>query len=260
MFKNIKDYVKQEKDRLSNFAQGRLLILQVGNEEASNRYVRNKCRDCAEVGIAAEVMRFEEGATDEVIAAIEKCGDGFTGIMLQLPAKGVDVERVVAAIPAEKDVDGMKVGSKFVPCTARGIMDYLRYCGFDFEGKNVLVIGRSEIVGKPVAAEMLKENATVTIAHSKTRRLGDYVSRADLIVCAVGKPKFLNCYAVRCPVVDVGINVVAAEAPSTEEVVAAEKIVGDCYNTENREVTPVPGGVGLLTRLALLKNVSGELI
>jgi methylenetetrahydrofolate dehydrogenase (NADP+)/methenyltetrahydrofolate cyclohydrolase len=122
-------------------------------------------------------------------------------------------------------------------------MDYLEYCQFDLSGKNVVIIGRSNIVGKPLAKLMTDKDATVTLCHSKTKRIHKHIENADLVVSAVGRPRFLNCYPIHVPVIDVGINFVDG------------KMCGDCYNTEFRDVTPVPGGVGLLTRLALLDNV-----
>ena len=149
------------------------------------------------------------------------------------------------AIDPLKDVDGFHPMSKFAACTPKGIMDYLTFgCDFDFCGKHAVVIGRSDIVGKPIAKMLTEKNATVTLCHSKTKNISKFVNGADLIVCAVGKAKFLNCYAIHCPVIDVGIN-----------FDSEGKLVGDCFNTENRDVTPVPGGVGLLTRVALLENV-----
>lgn len=123
-------------------------------------------------------------------------------------------------------------------------MKYLEYCDWDPTGKDVTIIGRSDIVGKPLTKLMTDADATVTLCHSKTRNIDRYVVGADLIVSAVGKRKFLNCYAIHIPVIDVGINF--------DE---NGKLCGDCYNTENRDVTPVPGGVGLMTRCMLLENV-----
>jgi methylenetetrahydrofolate dehydrogenase (NADP+)/methenyltetrahydrofolate cyclohydrolase len=122
-------------------------------------------------------------------------------------------------------------------------MDYLEYCGFDLCGKDVVIIGRSEIVGKPLARMMTDADATVTLCHSKSY-LEPHIKNADLIVCAVGKPQFLDCSKINVPVIDVGINF--------DE---NGKLCGDCYNSEGRDITPVPGGVGLLTRCALLDNV-----
>lgn len=156
----------------------------------------------------------------------------------------ISAEKVKLAIAPEKDVDGFHPMSKFQACTPKGIIDYLDMCRFRFTGSNVLVIGRSDIVGRPLAKMLLDRDATVTVCHSKTKDLWRHIEMADLIICAVGKAKFLNCYAIHVPVIDVGINF-------NEN----GKLVGDCYNTENREITPVPGGVGLLTRVALLENV-----
>ena len=117
-------------------------------------------------------------------------------------------------------------------------------CRFSLARKNATVIGRSDIVGKPLAEMLTDLDATVTLCHSKTKNIYNHIQTADIIFCAVGKAKFLNCYPIHVPVIDVGINF-------NED----GKLVGDCYNTEGRDVTPVPGGVGLLTRLALLENV-----
>jgi methylenetetrahydrofolate dehydrogenase (NADP+)/methenyltetrahydrofolate cyclohydrolase len=123
-------------------------------------------------------------------------------------------------------------------------MKYLEYCGWVSIGKNVTIIGRSDIVGKPMAQLLTDADATVTLCHSKTRNLHQHLTHADLIVCAVGKAKFLDCRIINAPVIDVGINF--------DE---NGKLCGDCYNTENADVTPVPGGVGLMTRCMLLENV-----
>ena len=254
MFKDIKEYVKEEKAKIKEAIdrkryQPKLLIMQVGDNEASNRYVRNKMRDCAEVGIFAETRKFPDVFNFSFLgltSAIVDKQDDYDGVMVQLPLPGYDpaqVNHVLNAIDPDKDVDGLGKHTDITPCTARGIMDYLHYCEYDFTGKHVVVIGRSELVGRPLAKLLIDADATVTLCHSKTKNLFDYISGADLIICAVGKANFLNCYPIHCPVVDVGTNFVDG------------KLVGDCFNTENREVTPVPGGVGLLTRLALLKNI-----
>lgn len=254
MFKDIKEYVESEKKKIAEAIQKsgkepQIMIMQVGDNEASNRYVRNKIRDCAEVGISAELRKFPDvfglGFLG-ISSVIVNNENDYDAIMVQLPLLNFDkaeTEYVLTSIPKEKDVDGLISGSKFIPCTARGIMDYLNHCGYDFVSKHVVVIGRSNLVGRPLAKLLVDADATVTLCHSKTKNLFDYTSTADLIICAVGKPNFLNCYPLHCPVIDVGTNIVEG------------KLVGDCFNIENKEVTPVPGGVGLLTRLALLKNI-----
>ena len=171
----------------------------------------------------------------------------YDGVIVQLPLPPhIRSSIATAAIDPQKDVDGFRNDSQFIPATPKGIMDYLDWCEFDVEGKFVVVIGRSEIVGKPMAKLLLEKNATVAVCHSHTAQddMGILLATADLVVCAVGKAEFLDCYRTTAPVIDVGINF--------DE---NGKLVGDCYNTEGRDVTPVPGGVGLLTRVALLENV-----
>lgn len=180
-----------------------------------------------------------------MIEEINLIQEHYDGVIIQLPLpQHIRLENATVALDKEKDVDGFKYDSKFIPATSKGIIDYLEYCEFPIGGADVVIIGRSNIVGKPLFDEMVHRDATVTLCHSKTKNIDKYISKADLIVCAVGKEKFLNCYSIYCPVIDVGINF--------DE---NGKLCGDCYNIEARDVTPVPGGVGLLTRCALLENV-----
>lgn len=251
VLKDIKEYVvklkEQFKARILTLKETpKLAIVQVGNVEASNRYVKNKVKDCDEVGITAHVYAFPENITEiELVEEVHNLNDFYDGIIVQLPLpQHIRPSVATAAIDSSKDVDGFKLDSWHKPATPKGIMDYLQYCEFDLTGKNVVIIGRSEIVGKPLAKLMTDADATVTLCHSKTKNLSLHLSNADLIVCAVGKAKFLNCYPIHVPVIDVGINF-------NEN----GKLCGDCFNIENRDVTPVPGGVGLLTRCALLDNV-----
>ena len=225
-----------------------LSIYQVGDNEASNRYVRNKLKDCAEVGIEAELKKFPEDATTkELLKAI--VNDAADGIIVQLPLpKQIDVAMLTAVLPVEKDVDGFKNGSLFMCCTPGGIIKYLEDCGFCFEGSNAVIVGRSSIVGKPMARYLLDRNCTVTICHSLTKKsyLFDLLNWADLVVCAVGKNGIIRTSQAdpRTVIIDVGINF--------DE---NGKLVGDVINDTNSErVTPVPGGVGLLTRCQLLAN------
>lgn len=250
ILKDIKEYTKELKEdlrrRIDFNNQPQLAIVQVGDVESSNRYVKNKIKDCEEVGIIAHRYWFKEDISEvELLDEVKLLQEHYDGIIVQLPLpQHIRPEAVTAAIDKEKDVDGFKYDSEFIPATPKGIFDYLDYCGFAWEGAHVVVIGRSDIVGKPVAQGATDRNATVTLCHSKTKGLEQYLHNADLIVCAVGKAKFLNCYSIYCPVIDVGINF--------DE---NGKLCGDCYNTEGRDVSPVPGGVGLLTRCALLENV-----
>jgi methylenetetrahydrofolate dehydrogenase (NADP+)/methenyltetrahydrofolate cyclohydrolase len=251
ILKDIKEYraaaIEKLKDKVSQMEiKPSLAIIQVGDNEASNRYVRNKIRDCESVDIDGRIFKFSEDVLESTLLdQIKEIQKDYDSIIVQLPLpKHISVEKVTAAIDPSKDVDGFTANSKFTPCTPGGIMKYLEYCGWDPIGKNVVIIGRSDIVGKPMAKLMTDADATVTLCHSRTKNLWKYIEAADLIICAVGKKEFLNCYSIHVPVIDVGINF-------TNE----GKLVGDCFNTENRDVTPVPGGVGLLTRLALLENV-----
>lgn len=248
MLKNIKEYVKFEKAELKKKIIGyerkpALLIVQTGDNEASNRYVRNKVKDCVEVGIAADVLKmnnFKEGVDD---LKLNQLMDYYNGVIFQLPSAIPEIEKM---IPPNKDVDGF-VNKGIIPCTARGIMDYLAYCGMtDFSGKNILIINRSEIVGRPLIKEFLDKNGTVSIAHSKTANLKEHIKGADIIVTAVGIPNFITKDMIRenQMVIDVGIS-----------FDAEGRIVGDCERGMGENVTPVPGGVGLLTRVALLKNI-----
>lgn len=253
MLPNIKEYTQNAKVKLKEQIEyffgnnpPSLAIIQVGAIEASNRYIRNKIKDCQEVGINAHHYAYEEEITeDEFLLEVKDLCEHYNGVIVQLPLPDhIDAKKVAAAIDPMKDVDGFHPLSPYKPATPLGIMNYLQDSGIELEGKHVVIIGRSEIVGKPLAAMMTDANATVTLCHSRTKNLWTHIQEADLVVSAVGKAKFLNCYSIHVPVIDVGINF--------DE---AGRMCGDCYNTENRDVTPVPGGVGLLTRLALLENV-----
>lgn len=249
--KNIKEYVNQEKERLRGLLASWCLvskpvlnIIQVGDIEASNRYVRNKVRDAEEIGIEARVHRFEEISSKELQDYVNELS-GPTIVQLPLP-QGVKAP----TIKFWWDVDGFEHNSNFVPCTPGGIIDYLDYCGFEYEGKLAVIIGRSEIVGKPMARLLLDKNCTTAIVHSKTREdiKKLLLLEADLVVCAVGCAGFLD--PQDCPrafIVDVGINF-------DENGKLVGDVQKDSYTTEGR-ITPVPGGVGLLTRLKLMKNV-----
>ena len=252
--RNIKEFYANKKAQIKedierDFVEVKkptLAVIQVGDNEASNRYIRNKKKDCEEVGISFEWYYYEETISEnELITEIKDLLPYVDGMIVQMPLpEHIDVDAIKLAIAPEKDVDGFHPMSWFNPCTPAGIIDYVvNGCGYDFTGKNVTIFGRSDIVGKPLAQMLTNRDATVTLCHSKSKDKWQFIKTADFIVTAVGKPAFLNCYAIHVPVVDVGINF--------DE---NGKLVGDCINTENRDVTPVPGGVGLLTRVALLEN------
>ena len=253
--RNIKEYCAERKAMLKTTIENNfpdfvkkptLAVFQIGNVEASTRYIRNKKKDCEEVGIDFEWYYYpEEITTEELVQEIKDMTPYVDGLIVQMPLPDhIDVNAIKLAIDPKKDVDGFHPNSMFEPCTPFGIVKYLiDGCDYDFTGKNVTIFGRSDIVGKPLAKMLTDLDATVTLCHSKTRNAWDHISNADLIVSAVGKAGFLNCYPIHVPVIDVGIN-----------FDANGKLVGDCFNTEGRDVTPVPGGVGLLTRVALLEN------
>lgn len=253
--KNIKEYCAERKLEIkdviardfSDFVRKpTLAVFQIGDVEASTRYIRNKKKDCEEVGINFEWYYYPvEITTEELVQEIKDMNDYVDGLIVQMPLPDhIDQTAIKLAIDPKKDVDGFHPMSMFEPCTPTGIVSYLiDGCDYNFTGKNVTIFGRSDIVGRPLADMLTRRDATVTLCHSKSKDKWQFIDTADLIVTAVGKAGFLNCYAIHVPVIDVGINF--------DE---NGKLVGDCINTENRDVTPVPGGVGLLTRVALLEN------
>lgn len=255
----IKDYVSKRKavlhEQIASLARvPSLAIVVVGNDPASESYVRGKMRDSAEVGIKAETLSLPEDVTeDELLQLIAKLNDDSSvdGILVQLPLpKHISESAVQLAIAPSKDVDGFSPLTHFECCTPKGIIDYLSSEGFSFVGKNAVVLGRSNIVGKPMAKMLLAKNCNVTVLHSKTlpedRRF--YVAHADLVVVAIGHLGYVDkAYSFKptCWVVDVGIN-------RGED----GHLHGDCVpDLPVEKQTPVPGGVGLLTRLALLENL-----
>ena len=223
-------------------------IIQVGEDPASTRYVRNKIKDCEKVGITVCKTEIAENCVEEdIIYEIEyAAGFGCHGVIVQMPLPAhIDANRIKRAIPPQMDVDGFNGGCE--PCTPLGIVKWLEWNSYTFTGKNALVIGRSELVGRPLAKMLLDRNSTVTVAHSHTVEMRDQYRGKDLIVCAAGVPGLvedcmqISAYAV---IVDVGTNVVDG------------KLVGDCKeNIWCAYQTPVPGGVGLLTRVTMLENV-----
>jgi methylenetetrahydrofolate dehydrogenase (NADP+)/methenyltetrahydrofolate cyclohydrolase len=227
-----------------------LLILQVGEVEASTRYIRNKIKDCEEVGISAVHYKADENiTTEELMDFINERQSYFTGIIVQQPLPAhIDQSRIDAIIDPSRDMDGFHPMSHFNPATAQGIIDYLEWRNWLIPGLNVVVIGRSNIVGKPLARMLTDANLTVTLCHSYTTDIVTHCRNADIIICAVGQEKFLDCSTFNQPIIDVGIN-----------FDKNGKMCGDCYVLPNAtggaNISPVPGGVGLLTRVALLENV-----
>lgn len=258
-----KDYAQFVKNKLKTKIKGMekkpvLAIIQVGDNQASNSYVKGKVKDCEEVGIRCIVSKLDKAIEEhELLYHIELTTCVADGIIVQLPLpKHINVEHVKNAIPKEKDVDGFRQDSKFDCCTPKGIIDWLYFNGYDVCGKNIVVLGRSEIVGKPLVNMLIDRGATVTCCNSYT----DYGyemqitnNDADVIVSAIGKAKFLDWADIGSDceiVVDVGINRDdAGKLCGDVNRESVEKLRPDTY------VTPVPGGVGLLTRVSLLKNV-----
>lgn len=238
-----------------------LAVILVGDDPASQIYVKNKELGCQQVGIHSVTIRLPETASQaELEAQIDKLNADASihGILVQLPLpQGLDEAEALARILPEKDVDGfhlLNAGKLFtgqqgvVACTPKGAMEMLHRTGIDLSGKEAVVVGRSNIVGKPMAMLLLQENATVTICHSRTANLAEHTRRADVLVAAVGKPRFITADMVKpgAIVIDVGINRVDG------------KVVGDVDFDAVREVaawiTPVPGGVGRMTITMLLAN------
>ena len=239
-----------------------LAVIIVGEDPASKVYVRNKGRACTEVGIYSEIIGLPEQTSQEaLLAKIEELNgrQDINGILVQLPLpRHIDEASVIAAISPDKDVDAfseVNVGKimignyRFLPCTPAGVMELIRRSGVEIEGKQAVVVGRSNIVGKPQAMLLLHANATVTICHSRTKNLAEICRTADILVVAVGKANFITADMVKpgAVVIDVGMN----RKPDG-------KLTGDVdFESVSKvadAITPVPGGVGPMTITMLLKN------
>ena len=239
-----------------------LAVIQVGNDPASSVYVNNKKKACAYIGIESLSYELEEQISqEELLTIIDELNHNemVNGILVQLPLpRHIDENTVIHAIAPEKDVDGfhpetvgnMCIGSKgFLPCTPAGVIQLLKRSNIEIEGKECVVIGRSNIVGKPMAMLLLRENGTVTITHSRTKDLKEITKRADILVAAIGKPKFVTAEYVKegAVVIDVGIH-------RNEN----NKLCGDVDFDDVIEkvsaITPVPGGVGPMTIAMLMNN------
>lgn len=261
--KQIKDELKEKVAALK--AEGKeigMAVIQVGNDPASSVYVGNKKKACEYIGIRSESYQLSEETTEkELLALIDKLNrdDKIHGILVQLPVpEHIDEDTVIKAISPHKDVDGfhpqsvgaLSIGQPgFVSCTPAGIIQLLKRSGVEIEGKECVVIGRSNIVGKPMALLLLRENGTVTVTHSRTKDLKEVCKRADILVVAIGRPKMIDASYVKkdAVVIDVGIH--------RDE---KNKLCGD-VDFESVEpvasfITPVPGGVGPMTIAMLMSN------
>lgn len=239
-----------------------LAAVQVGDNPASNIYLRNKVRACNEAGIHSELHRLAaDSPQGAVLATLEKLNRDpqVHGILLQLPLPPhLDAERVMQAIAPEKDVDGLTWGSLgsllaghavFEPCTPAGIIVLLQRSGVAMDGRHAVVVGRSVIVGKPVALMLMAQGATVTICHSRTQDIADYTRRADILVAAVGRPRIITGAMLKpgAAVIDVGINRLPDGKLAGDVDFQSARGVAGC-------ITPVPGGVGPMTIAMLISN------
>ena len=239
-----------------------LAVVKVGNDPASAVYVRNKEKACEYVGINSKTLALPEETTEEELLNVVKElneDKNVNGILVQLPLpKHIDESKVLLTIDSTKDVDGfhpvnvgkMVIGEDtFLPCTPAGIIEMIKRTDIDIEGKECVVIGRSNIVGKPMAMLMLKENATVTIAHSRTKDLKEVTKRADIIVAAIGKAKFVTADYVKevAVVIDVGMD-------RDENGKLCGDVDFESVSKVASAITPVPGGVGPMTVTMLLVN------
>jgi methylenetetrahydrofolate dehydrogenase (NADP+)/methenyltetrahydrofolate cyclohydrolase len=265
--KAIAEQIKDEcKARVSEQkAQGKeftLAVVQVGNDPASSVYVSNKKKGCEYIGINS--LSFElplETSEDELLNKVKELNDNdtVTGILVQLPLpKHIDEDKVIQAIAPHKDVDGfhpVNVGNLsigrpgFLSCTPAGIIELLKRSGIDIEGKECVIIGRSNIVGKPMALLLLRENGTVTVTHSKTQNLPEVARRADILIVAIGRPRMITAEYVKegAVVIDVGIH-------RDENGKLCGDVDFDSVAPLCQAITPVPGGVGPMTIAMLLKN------
>lgn len=265
--KKISSEIKDElKSRVAELkAEGKsiaLAVIQVGNEPASSVYVGNKKKACAYIGIESLSYELEEQTTeDELLKLIDKLNrdDKVNGILVQLPLpKHIDENKVIQAISPKKDVDGFHMqnvgalcvgGDGYVSCTPLGIIELLKRSGISIEGKNCVVLGRSNIVGKPMSLLLLRENGTVTVCHSRTQDIKTITRQADILVVAIGKPRFVDETFIKegAVVIDVGIH-------RNEE----NKLCGDVdferVAPHTSAITPVPGGVGPMTIAMLMNN------
>ena len=242
--------------------EGALAVIQVGSDPASSVYVRNKKRACEYIGIRSESYELpEQTSEDELLALIDRLNRDpkINGILCQLPVPAhMDEDKIIRAIDPAKDVDGfhaqnvgaLVIGQQgFVSCTPAGIIQLLKRSGVETAGKNCVIVGRSNIVGKPMALLMLRENATVTVCHSKTKNLPEICRQADILIVAIGRPKMITAEYVKegAVVIDVGIH-------RQEDGKLCGDVDFDQVEPIAGAITPVPGGVGPMTIAMLMNN------
>ena len=260
----IKDELKEEIIRLNKEGiKVKLVVVLVGDNSASEVYVRNKQKACEYVGIESETYNLPESSSQsELLELVNKLNNDkeVSGILVQLPLpKHIDEDFIIKTISPLKDVDGfhpenvgkLSIGQKgYVSCTPSGVIELLKRYNIDIEGQNCVIIGRSNIVGKPMAMLLLRENATVTICHSKTKDLKEFTQKADILIAAIGRAKFITADYVKedAIVIDVGMN-------RDEEGKLCGDVDFEDVKDKVKAITPVPGGVGPMTIAALLRNV-----
>jgi methylenetetrahydrofolate dehydrogenase (NADP+)/methenyltetrahydrofolate cyclohydrolase len=259
----IKDELKEEVKRLKEQnIEICLCVIQVGTDPASSIYVRNKKKACEYIGIKSLSYELPEDTSEEqLLDLIDQLNkrDDVHGILVQLPLPGhIDEDAVIQAISPDKDVDGfhpqsvgrLSLGQKgFISCTPAGVVQLLKRYNIPIEGKECVVVGRSNIVGKPMAMLMLRENATVTVCHSRTKNLPEVTRRADILIVAIGKPRFITKEYVKegAVVIDVGMH------RNENNKLCGDVDYDDVYEKVSA-ITPVPGGVGLMTIAMLMYN------
>lgn len=261
--KNIKDNLKNRVILLSGKRLPKLVVILVGDNPASEKYVKGKEKDCAEVGFLTETIRLSEKIEEKaLLKKVEELNEDINvdGILVQLPLPNhIDEQKVIKKIKPDKDVDGfhpLNIGNLvlgldgFIPCTPNGVIKILEEIGLDdLSGKKVLLVGRSNIVGKPLAHLLLKKHATLTIAHSRTDNLAKELKQADIVILAVGKAKLVTGDMLKkdAILIDVGINI------NDDGKLCGDADFDSCSKVCTF-ITPVPGGVGLMTRAMLLEN------
>lgn len=261
--KQIKDELRDEVQKLTEAGiKACLAVIQVGNDPASTVYVNNKKKACAYVGINSRSYELPEDTSEQsLLDLVQELNEDpeVNGILVQLPLpKQIDEDKVIRTISPDKDVDGFHpvsvgrlwIGEKgFLSCTPAGVIQLLKRSGIEIEGKECVIIGRSNIVGKPMAALLLRENATVTVAHSKTKDLKRIAKRADILIVAIGKAKFITKDYIKegAVVIDVGMH-------RDEQNHLCGDVDCEGVSSVVSAITPVPGGVGPMTIAMLMNN------
>jgi methylenetetrahydrofolate dehydrogenase (NADP+)/methenyltetrahydrofolate cyclohydrolase len=268
--KKLREEIKNEVAMLKNVGKKKphLAAILVGSDGASMTYVAAKEKDCKEVGFDSTVLRFDATMTEaELIAEVEKINNNpaIDGLIVQLPLpKHINEKKVTETIDYRKDVDGfhpMNVGLMFkglpcfLPATPYGIIKLLEHYNIETNGKHCVVIGRSDIVGKPMSALMLQKNCTVTVCHSRTINIEEHIKRADIVIAAVGIPEYVKAHMIKdgAVVIDVGITRVEDASTKSGYRLKGDVAYEECA-TKASYITPVPGGVGPMTRVGLLLN------